>query len=326
MKRHNSKTQVFVSGLFFITILGAMAAFFGQTNNFGITFTDWVKAQVKQVQVRQVPPLKGHWLRTSDDGTYNPPSLENVAQAADISYRHSVESSIFTLEQVKTNLNKNTDSINIMYIWSDDEKLKVISVTSFNKTSKQAAIVVIPLYTVVDNGQVVNLQNSYTTIQDLYRLQGREGVRQFLEQKLEVKIPNFVQVNQSALRKLSDIIGVLEVSGDRTTMLEAFEQTAAGIRTDDREVVRAVASQVLRPGIILEIPDLLYIFTHDIQTNFSTQEMVQVFYFSRQMNLKEMRKTALPGYEYYQSPPRKFLFVSEQAWKNIIYDITQSLS
>lgn len=326
MKRHNSKTQVFVSGLFFITILGAMAVFFGQTNNFGITFTNWVKAQVKQVQVRQVRPLEGHWLRTADDGKYNPPILEKAAENINVPQGQPVASSVFTLEQAKTKLNRNTDSINIMYVWSDDEQLKVISVTSFNKNSKQAAIVVIPLYTVIDNGQVVNLQNSYRTIQDLYKVQGREGVRQFLEQKLEVKIPNFVQVNQSALRKLSNIIGVLEVNGDKTTMLEAFEQTAAGIRTDDREVVRAVASQVLRPGIILEIPDLLYIFTHDIQTNFSTQEMVQVFYFSRQMNLQEMRKTALPGYEYYQNPARKFLFVSEQAWKNVIYDITQLLS
>lgn len=325
MKRHSSKTQVFVSGLFFVTILGALAVFFGQTNNFCNTFTEWITTQVKQVQARQIPPLRGHWLRTGDD-KYNPPALEDMTKAANTSQRKSVVSSVFTLEEAKTKLNIKTDSINIMYVWCDSEQLKVISVTSFNKTSKQAAIVVIPLYTVIDNGQTVNLQNNYKTIQDLYRVQGREGVRRFLEQKLEIKIPNFVQVNQSALRKLSDIIGVLEVNGDNTTMLEAFEQTAAGIRTDDREVVRAVASQVLRPGIILEIPDLLSIFTHDIQTNFSTQEMLQVFYFSRQMNLKEMRKAALPGYEYYQAPTQKFLFVSEQAWKNIIYNITQSLS
>lgn len=266
-------------------------------------------------------PAPGHWLKTMGDQEYKPlpPSEEKAVRPWQDRQKTPV---VFTLEEAKSALNRLTDSTNVMYIWTDDDQLKVISVTCFNKPTKQAAIIVIPLITVTDNSNMVNLENKYITIQELFRLKGREGVRSFLQQKLGASIPNFIQVNQSALQKVSDIIGPLAVNGNTTTMLEAFEQTAAGIRTDDREVVRAVAAQVLRPGIIPEVPNLLYIFTRDIQTNFSAQEMIKLFYLSRQMDLKNMRKTALLGCEFEQTD-LKYLFVSEQMWKNVIYNITQ---
>lgn len=317
MKRQSMKTPIVISGIFFISLIGALTAVFGQFFIPGIDFADFNKLSLKQVQ-----PLKGHWLRTGEDTWYKPASLEmeQSKPKQPVIYQNSP---VFTLEQAKTALNKTSNTINVMYLWSDNDQLKVISITSFNKATTQAAIVVVPLHTVIDNTDRVNLNSSYSTIQDLYKAKGREGVRQFLEKKLEINLPNFVQVNQSALQKISDIIGILKVNGDNITMLEAFEQTAAGLRTDDRDVVRAVASQVLRPGLILEIPNMLYIFTHDIRTNFTTQEMVEIFYFSRQMDLKNMRKAALPGYEF-AAPAKKYLFVSGQAWKNIIYDITQA--
>ncbi len=319
MKRQSTKTNMILSSIFLLALLSAVMLFIGQSGS--LNKRDFLN--LAQLKVTQVPPLKGHWLRTAKDPSYPVPPLEKSQTGKKVPFQNVIPT-VFTLEEAKSALNRTIDLINVMYVWSDADELKVISVTSFNKETKQAAIIVIPLYTVIDNTGTVNLQNNYTTIQELYKSKGREGVRTFLEQKLEIEIPNFVQVNQSALQKISDIIGALEVNGSQTTMLEAFEQTAAGLRTDDREVVRAVAVQVLRPGIILEIPNLIYIFTHDIETNFSTQEMINVFYMSRQMDLKHMRKTAMPGYEHLVAPEKKFLFVSEQAWKNVVYDITQS--
>jgi len=299
-------------------------------------------------RAEQIPPVAGHWLKTALDAGYKPASADifrsaqgneqsagpegdagrtgHTQDSAQAPPQTPVQTPVLTLEEASTALNRETDSLNVMYIWTDDDLLKVISVTIFNRTTGQTGIAVIPLNTVTDNGNVVNLDGDvgkrHLTVRELYREKGREGVRNFLAKKLEVEIKNYIHVNQPALQKVSDIIGDLEVSGSKTTMLESFEQTAAGIRTDDREVVRAVAAQVLQPRMIAEIPRLLWIFTHDIRTNFTTREMVDIFYLSRQMNLQQMRKTALPGQEY-KSADMTRLFVSEQTWKNILYEITR---
>jgi hypothetical protein len=50
--------------------------------------------------------------------------------------------------------------------------------------------------------------------------------------------------------------------------------------------------------------------------------MIRVFHLSRQMDLKQMCKTALPGREH-SAGDLRYLFISDQTWKNIIYEITQ---
>ncbi len=309
MKWQNFKTQLMVSGIFFATL----AALFVQT-----AVPEETQMKQYRSQTIEIPPTMGHWLRTEKDFWYSP-GITVIKKS-----RQKPENTVplYSLEQAKSALNRSLDSINIMYIWSDGDRLKVISVTGFNRKTKQAAIVVIPLHTVTNNGNIVNLEDEQVTVQDLYQRSGRDAVRAFLERKFEITIPNFVHVNQPALKKLSDVIGALQVNGDEINMLEAFEQTAAGIRTDDADVVKAVASQVIRPQMLLEIPELLWIFTHDVRTNFSTQQMISLFHISRQMDLGHMCKTTLPGNEYFKGD-LKHLFVSEQTWKNIIYEITQ---
>lgn len=315
MRKRNFKAQLMVSGIFIGTLMAALTALFWQA-----LLPQEVQSKGWQSQTVRVPPVSGHWLKTGMDNWYRPEKVDSGER------RHAQAAPkvlpVYSVEKARTALNRVTDSINVMYIWSDKNTLKVISVTGFNRDTKQAAIVVIPLYTVVDTANEVNPGKRKTTIQDLYREGGREAVRRFLEERLEVAIPNYVHVNQSALQKVSDIIGTLDVNGDKITMLEAFEQTAAGIRTDDSDVVKTVASQVRQPRMILEIPRLLWIFTHDIQTNFTTDQMVNLFYISRQMDLQHMRKTTLSGFEYV-TETLKLLFVPDQTWKNIIYEITQ---
>lgn len=347
MKRQIPKMPLMVSGIFIATVLAVLPVLFLQSGTLPDIGPAPAKGRPLQ-RAEQVPPLAGHWLKTALDAGYRPASLDisqpaqgneqsagpegdtgltgHTQAPAQAPAQTPVQTPVLTLEEASTALNRETDSLNVMYIWTDDDLLKVISVTVFNRTTGQAGIVVIPLNTVTDNGNVVNLDGDvgkrYLTVRELYREKGREGVRNFLAKKLEVEIKNYVHVNQPALQKVSNIIGDLEVSGGKTTMLESFEQTAAGIRTDDHEVVRAVAGQVLQPRMIAEIPRLLWIFTHDIRTNFTTREMIDIFYLSRQMNLQQMLKTALPGQEY-RSADITHLFVSEQAWKNILYEITR---
>lgn len=320
LKRQNFRTPLVVSGILIFSLLTTLTALFFQTVK---PETALMKAfpgpkTLFRPPTPVIPPLAGHWLMTGQDKWYSPPRVEINRPGR---RRQDFMPQVLELEQARTALNRTTDSINIMYIWTDGDRLNVISVTSFNRKTRQAAIVVVPLHTVTDCGNKVNLQGRHMTVRELYRQKGREGVRSFLRQKLEIDIPNYIHVNQAALRKISDIIGVLNVNGDKTTMLEAFEQTAAGIRTDDPDVVKAVAAQVLKPRMLLEVPRLLWIFTHDIATNFSPEQMLAMFYFSRQMDLGHMRKTALPGLEYVREDG-KYLFVSEQTWKNIVYEIT----
>ncbi len=345
MKRINHRLPFMVSGIFVSTLMAALAVFFLHNGGIGAAFVKgpaeakpFFKGPGEAAPVR-VPPEEGHWLKTADDGWYVPAIHGIKGSKGSNGFKGNADHSgqefnsrssafqykrapVVHLEAAQTALNRSTDTLNIMYIWTDEDMLKVISVTTFNRETKQASIVVIPLYTVTDNSAVVELNGEYSTIRDLYREKGREGVIRFLEQKLDLEIKNYVHVKQTALEKLSDIIGIIEVNGRRSSMLEAFEQTAAGVRTDDNDIVRAVACEIVQPRILTRVPELLGIFSRDMTTNFTTGEMLAVFYLSRQMELQEMRKTALAGYEY-KSPGSKYLFVSEQTWKNIIYEMTQ---
>lgn len=317
MKRQYFKSQLVVSGIVCVTLLAALAAVFFQAN--------LTRLPLKRPSIRviNVAPLPGHWLKTAQENWYIPASIENFQNRIGVqrSANNNILLPVYTLESATSALNRGLDTINVMYVWSDGDRLRVISITSFNVITKQAAIVVIPLDTVINAGNTAATPEKWVTIQDIYRERGRDGVRAILQEKLEIKIPNFVHVNQTALQKLSDIIGVLKVNGDEITMLEAFEQTAAGIRTDDGDVVRTVASRILRPQMLVEVPKLLWIFTNDVKTNFSTEQMLRIFNISRQMDLGNMRKTALPGFEW-NDYSYKYLLVSEQTWKNIVYEIT----
>ncbi|MFZ5641425.1 MAG: LCP family protein [Bacillota bacterium] len=316
MKRQNFKGPVVVSGIFFGTLLTALTAVFFQLAEPDFSWLDGLKNKMlpREQAVVSIPPLAGHWLRTAGDPAPEIPRRE----AADLAGgRPSKEYDAATIPEDRPPnryMNRTTDNINIMYFWTDGPQLKVISVTSFNKKTRQAAIMVIPLHT--------RVSSDGSTLADLYLKEGRPGVKKLLEERLEISIPNFVHVNQEALRKLSDLIGSFTINGNTVTMADAFEQTAAGNRTDDREIVKAVGSRVLTPGIVLKVPKLLWIFTNDIRTNFSTDQMIQLFNLSRQMNLGEMRKITLPGTEYpYGGKP--YLFVGSETWKNIIYDVTK---
>ena len=325
MKRQNFKTPLVVSGIFICTLLAAMTLLFFQFTAQDAALMNWLRSRspagIPAINQVGVPPMAGHWLRTDREKWYAPP-LQETKKAGPANLDAAPPA--ITLQAARSSLNKALDSVNIMYIWADGDRLRVISITSFNRKTKQAAVVVIPLSTVINSGSAVNPDGKYMTVQDLYREQGRDGVHKFLEEKLEIGISNFAQVNHSALQKLSDIVGVLQVNGDDITMLEAFEQTERGARTDDHNVVRAVADQILHPRMLLEVPKLVWIFTHDIRTNFSTQQMITMFHFSREMDLHRMRKAALPGIEYPSGSGKdvRYLFVSDQTWKNVVYEIT----
>ncbi|WP_418791115.1 LCP family protein [Phosphitispora sp. TUW77] len=331
MQRKFQRLPIIVSGIFVSTIMAILAVFFLHAGGTGAAF---FKDPPEEAVVK-VPPEEGHWLKTEDDKWYIPAIQKTKAREPNsnstaFQYKPTPlaelgevrASTVIRLEAAQTALNRLADTINIMYIWSDEDMLKVVSVMTFNRQTKQASIVVIPLYTVTNNSGNVKLNGEFSTINDLYRETGREGIRRFLEKKLDLRIRNYIHVNQTALKKISDIIGAIELEGRTSSMMEALEPVALGITCDDRDMVRAVAAEIVHPRILVRVPELLKIFTQDIKTNFTTGEMLGVFYLSRQMELQDMRKTTLPGYNY-ESSELKYLFVSEQIWKNIIYQMTQ---
>lgn len=318
MRRQSSKTQLVVSGIFCAALLAALAAVFFHANLSGVP-----PKQPSTALVNNVLPLPGHWLMTAQENWYIPARAEKYQSktAVQQDMKSPKVMPVYSLESARTSLNRGLDSLNVLYVWSDADQLKVISITSFNLATRKAAIVVIPLSTVVNAGETPTSQEKWSTVQDVYREQGREGIKALLEEKFEISIPSYVHVNQAALQQLSEIVGVLTVNGDEINMLDAFEQTASGIRRDDRDVVRAVTSRILRPQMLAEVPRLLWIFTHEVKTNLSAEEMIKMFNLSRQMDLSNMQKTALPGYEYV-TDDSKLVLVSDQTWKNIIYEIT----
>lgn len=315
MRLNNLKKPILISGIFAGSVLAALSFML-----LGPSVPEQTRSKVMAgPEMVQVSAKPGHWLMTPGDGLYTPAPLE-ITKALD--YRASADPGYLQLEEASAARNRQAETLNIMYIWTEEDRLKVISVTTLNKGTQQAAIVVVPLHTVNSSASLVYPGRPQMTVAQLYQAEGREGVKEFLEKKLDIKINSYIHVNQAALQKLSDIIGPLEINGGKVTMLQAFEETMAGLRSDDQDVVKAVGAQVLRPKILADVPSLISIFTRDIKTNLTMKEMMRIFNLSRGMKMGEMRKTALPGQDW-QKGDVKYLFVSNQTWKNVVWDITQ---
>lgn len=257
--------------------------------------------------VTEKKPLPGHWLRTvpdpekpGSDGSDKEKNSdkENRALREDVSFRH---------------LNKALNAINILYIWTDKANLKVVSIMTLNKTSRRPALVVIPLGTVLgENGE---------TLQDIYAAEGKVGMIKRLENRLETEIDNYVHINNEALYEISDILGPLQLGNERIAMAKVLEESAKGLRPNDERIVRAVAKQAIKPTTLVKFPAIVKVFKQHVESDISVQQVLQLLQYTRQMDINNMRKQALPGREICSEGKRRQL-VAADTWQNILYDLT----
>lgn len=101
---------------------------------------------------------------------------------------------------------------NILIFWTDQDRLKAITLMTVPGYGNPVGIVAIPVFIRINDGE------QHFTISEIYTFSGREGLTCRLEQLFQTPITSYLAVDQSTLEKASRILGPI-VMEDRTTTL-----------------------------------------------------------------------------------------------------------
>ncbi|MDA8226681.1 MAG: hypothetical protein M0T74_03075 [Desulfitobacterium hafniense] len=255
-------------------------------------------------------PIAGHWLKTD----YLEPIYREPASAAP---KHYIPQPVaFTPEktpepEVVPRRNRELNNANIVFYWTEGNRLKVMTLLSINTQTHKAGIIHFPLYTKLAEG---------TTLEDVYTSQGGQAVIKTVAEKLEVPIEHYVSIDQKVFQVVSGIIGPVQIGRENIAIAEAFAQTATGRRKDDQEVVRALLAKLIQPGTLVKVPKLVWIFTRDVETNLDAGVILKLYGAAREMGTQNLRKTSIPGIIIIDKGKR-YRQVPEETWKNIIFKI-----
>lgn len=275
--------------------------------------------KISELEVIYKQPLPGHWLKTEEAPVeYKEAALKN-SEVSENTERLE-EAQVFLgknteiFETSNRHLNREMDAINVLNLWTDKGKLKVVSITTLNRTSKKPAVVVISLATAMnEKGQ---------TLQEFYQEKGLDNLRKELEKKFEVSLHNYVHIDHKALYALSDMLGPLKLQEEEVTMARALEESVEGTRRNDDSIVREVAKKVIHPVTWIKLPSILKVFKDHFKSSLEIGEILHILNYARQLRLEDTQKTVLPGKVIFLEG-RHCKIVKQDTWQNILYEATR---
>lgn len=218
-------------------------------------------------------------------------------------------------QESRSKLNREIQSTNIAFLWTERGKLKVITVMAINHHAKKAGIANIPLSAYSPG------EGKRITIAEIYQKEGKTGLLARLERYLGVPLQHRVEVEQQVLKRMSDILGTFEVNGDTLNMAQAFELTSTGERQDDQDVVRVIAGTLIQSKSWVKIPQLVWIMAGEVQTDLGAPDIWCLFREFCGIDANELRKEALPGQDYLEAG-KKYRKVPVENWGRILAQVT----
>ncbi|MHB1167129.1 MAG: LCP family protein [Carboxydocellales bacterium] len=204
----------------------------------------------------------------------------------------------------------------MLFLWTDKNQLKVITLLTINHDVRKVGLVTIPLACYYPG------EPNKPTIGEIYKQRNKERLIYSLEGYLGTPIPHQIEVEQQSLQKMSDILGSFIVNGDTLDMAQAFLQTSTAQRTDDQDVVRAIANKLIRPSSLVKLPQLVYIMVREVHTNLKVKDIWRIFREFQGTDVGGLRKTALPGREYLERG-KLYREVPVEAWKRILVRVSE---
>ncbi|GAB6182224.1 hypothetical protein JCM14036_35430 [Desulfotomaculum defluvii] len=204
----------------------------------------------------------------------------------------------------------------ILCIWTERQRLKALTLMTFDSNNGNINILSLPIF-----ASLQGTGNEQSTIGLVWNQEGRDGLRKRLENALGIKINGFIAFDQQVVEQASQLIGTFNVNGRDTTVLCAFEDTRTERRKDDQDVLRAMASTIISPNGIKKVPQLLWIFTTEVNSDIPPNMMLKLYRVISHQGPTILTKKALYGKDYYLDGYR-YRYVEPATWKNIINEIS----
>ncbi|MFZ5634921.1 MAG: hypothetical protein ACOY40_19000 [Bacillota bacterium] len=205
---------------------------------------------------------------------------------------------------------------NIAVFWVSGSQLKALNLVSIDRRKGQVGIIAIPTCT------LVSLSRDGITVADLYSQKGMAGVMENLAVNFQAPVKKYILVPQQGLEKLSRCTGRINVMGKNTTLRDVFEGTYVDGPVDLQVEIRSLAAGVIKPSVLAHLPELLFIFVTEFQTNTGLGDLLNVYSFVCTGGPGVIKKNQLPGTPCWFGPQKVWL-VDSQTWRSAIRAIMQ---
>ncbi|GAV24206.1 hypothetical protein ciss_01390 [Carboxydothermus islandicus] len=176
---------------------------------------------------------------------------------------------------------------NILLLWTEKGGLKAITVITYNPRTRIPALLTVPTCTL--------LPGETLTTGEIYTQKGLSTFTKTLEKAFNTKIPHYIIIDQTVVEQFSRRLGSVNLQGETVPVIAIFEDTLAGKRINDTDLVKALVQKLLLPGEMWKVPGHLTFLVHNIKTNLTLPAFLDIFSKLPAMKLNYLTKVSLPS-------------------------------
>jgi len=292
------------------------------TLTFMLTNTNWIGHQdSKAKMLSEVPVVEKSKQEKPNIGenknnTNSTNEVHNSMVDGNEKQPENIDSKITIIEpkQVREDkhLNKETANTNILCLGIADKKLEMISIYSINKENKKSAGIFLPTRTSLKvNGKLLSLKEIY----DEY---GVINLKNILNQCMGIDILYHMVVDNQGLVELSELIGPLYVENENIDIPNLF---ARPVSDKDDAILQALAAEITKPKMILQVPSLIKIFIKNVKSDIGVSGLWDLYKVFSNLDHSELSKNILWG-EKVEMANKEYWFIEPYDWHNVVYEMT----
>lgn len=210
--------------------------------------------------------------------------------------------------------NNNTPD-SIIIIWTDGPKLKAVNLTFLPDPQGPIGIISVPRYTWLASG------HQSLTVEDYYHQYGQQKLIDRLEELFGTSIGAYITIDQQDLVSVSNAMGEIQMNGNQTTLLDVFEGKYTDMPINLQEEIRQLAGAMLTPAIIVKIPQILWIFCTEVESNINSSHVMSYYKMIRSNGPGVLQKSDVPGNDLVVGN-RKLRQVQPDTWSKTLKDVT----
>ena len=206
---------------------------------------------------------------------------------------------------------------NILIFWTENERLKAVSLMSAQNYGEPVGIVAIPVFIRVRCGSG---DSAVVTISEAYSRLGRQGLTAILEELFQVPIGGYLTMDQSTLKKASDIVGPVVMENKLTTMVDIFEGNYTSGVIDPQSEIRHLAAALVEPRVLIKAPKVVRIIITEVNTNLGLTNIWHIYRAIEERGPGILQKKALTGRDYFVGNSR-YRDVSPEDWVSVLSEV-----
>ncbi|MHB1127150.1 MAG: hypothetical protein ACYC2T_09355 [Bacillota bacterium] len=213
--------------------------------------------------------------------------------------------------------NRDTDNLNVLFLGVKENKLQMISVYSINYLHNMRSVAIF-----FPSETLVGKERDDQTLEGIYAQAGVAGLKQAMEQILEVPIAYHVWMDQRILADVEKFIGPIYIGKRRLPMEKLFTMP---LSPEDEDILGALLQRFSQPGIYFwQLPRIITVFHNYINTDFqlNLNNLMLHYRIARNINPGEISKILVEG-RMENRGGQRVLQVTKPQMKRVVFEYTR---